>query len=225
MSLQNPLVSSNGNQKTAQDLADHEYRIRILERGGGATFVGGAVDLSPFVRKDTLQSTGSIYVRNAFGTVVELPVGTDGQVLVADSTVPEGVSWQDSPGVGAFPTYSVTSFTTTHSYIATATTINEFANVLATVIAEWVASAALGSYTVTGASTDRTFDPASTSLNEMANILATCITDLSTAGPSPTWTIGTYTPTRGYDATATTLNQLANTLATFLSDLISRSLL
>lgn len=210
------IFSTNGDGRVAIELSDHERRIGWLEKGGGFS---GAVDLSPFVRKDTLTATGSIYVRNFVGSVVELQVGTDGQVLVVDSTVPEGVRWADSPGVGQFPPYSVTTFTTTHSYVATATTLNELANVLATVVTEYPTL----NTSATGYTTTRTFTPSATSLNDMANVLGTVCADLAVAGPQSGWAVvGAYTPTRTYtDAGAITLNILADVLATFIADLIA----
>ena len=38
---------------------------------------------------------GDLLVYKGFGDVARLPVGTDGQVLMADSTSPLGVKWAD----------------------------------------------------------------------------------------------------------------------------------
>lgn len=47
-----------------------------------------------------LTTKGDLPVEGASG-VVRLPVGADGQVLTADSTQPDGLSWQAAPGAGA----------------------------------------------------------------------------------------------------------------------------
>lgn len=41
---------------------------------------------------------GSLYPQSATNEEVELPVGTNGTVLTADSTAPGGMSWQASVG-------------------------------------------------------------------------------------------------------------------------------
>lgn len=47
----------------------------------------------------TLTNKGDILTRNN-SEIVRLPVGTNGQVLTADSTVPEGVKWAAGGGGG-----------------------------------------------------------------------------------------------------------------------------
>jgi hypothetical protein len=46
-----------------------------------------------YLRKDTVTTQGDLYVTNASAAVIRLPVGSDGQVLTADSTQVPGVKW------------------------------------------------------------------------------------------------------------------------------------
>jgi hypothetical protein len=58
------------------------------------TDAGGAITASTFGSLDPLTTKGDIL---AFDTdTVRLAVGTDGQILVADSTAGEGISWQNT---------------------------------------------------------------------------------------------------------------------------------
>jgi hypothetical protein len=53
-------------------------------------------DLANYIAKSTGTAKGDLLVFTASGTVTRLPVGVDGQVLVADSSVAEGVRWSNS---------------------------------------------------------------------------------------------------------------------------------
>lgn len=56
----------------------------------------GGVAASGYVLKSTLAAKGDIYVATGSGVIVRLPVGTDGQTIVADSSQLAGIKW----GVG-----------------------------------------------------------------------------------------------------------------------------
>ncbi len=55
-----------------------------------------ASDLTNYIAKSVGTAKGDLLVFTASGTVTRLPVGVDGQVLVADSSVTEGVRWSNS---------------------------------------------------------------------------------------------------------------------------------
>jgi len=48
---------------------------------------------------DRLTTKGDLLVYNTVDSETRLPVGTNGQILTADSTATNGVSWQDSSAV------------------------------------------------------------------------------------------------------------------------------
>ncbi len=48
-----------------------------------------------FLAKAVATTKGDIFVATGAGVVIRLGVGTDGQVLKADSTAPSGVKWSD----------------------------------------------------------------------------------------------------------------------------------
>lgn len=73
----------------------------LIEAGTNITITGDGTSSSPYVingsEASPLTTKGDIYVYSTANT--RLPVGTDGQVLVADSTETTGLKWIDSAGV------------------------------------------------------------------------------------------------------------------------------
>lgn len=73
-----------------------------ITHAGGATVrhVLTSDDLQYFntaIQPATLTAKGDTYVATASGVVTRLGVGTNGQVLTADSSVTKGVKWADAP--------------------------------------------------------------------------------------------------------------------------------
>jgi hypothetical protein len=56
------------------------------------------------IGKDILQAKGDLIVAAQLETPDRLPVGTDGQVLVADSASPLGVKWENPSSSGSAQT-------------------------------------------------------------------------------------------------------------------------
>jgi len=88
--------------------------VQLGDSGGSLTYKGSPVggvtdhgaltglgddDHSQYLRKATLTTKGDLYVATGSGTVVRVGVGTNDQVLTADSTQASGVKWAAS-GVG-----------------------------------------------------------------------------------------------------------------------------
>lgn len=67
-------------------------------------------DLADYQLKSTLTAKGDLYVATASGVIARLPVGTNGDVLTADSGATPGVSWQAGGGGGG-----VTNLRTTYA--------------------------------------------------------------------------------------------------------------
>lgn len=65
--------------------------------------LGTKIDSADAVAKATLTAKGSIYAASGSAIPVEVTVGTNGQVLVADSTAAAGVAWADQAVVDPIP--------------------------------------------------------------------------------------------------------------------------
>lgn len=87
--------------------------LTTLHGGTSATTASTAFDnLSPMTTK------GDFITRSGTGSNARLPVGTDGQVVTADSTQTLGVKWADAPGGGSGPTRTVLTANQTTSSTA-----------------------------------------------------------------------------------------------------------
>ena len=79
--------------------ADRTLAVAYGTSAGTAT-EGNDSRVNGAVQKSTLTAKGSIYVATGAGTVVELPVGSNDQVLTADSTQSAGAKWATPSGGG-----------------------------------------------------------------------------------------------------------------------------
>jgi hypothetical protein len=75
------------------------------------TSVHGITDTSTVQLKTTLTAKGDLYVATASGTVTRLPVGSNDQVLTADSAQAAGVKWAAGGGGAGTPSSTVVTET------------------------------------------------------------------------------------------------------------------
>lgn len=97
-----------------------------LPLGNGGT--GQTTQTAAFNALDPLTTKGDIIAHNGTDSV-RLAVGANGQLPVADSGAATGLAWK-----GTVQTYTASNVTTDRSYDADATTLDEVADVLGTLI-------------------------------------------------------------------------------------------
>lgn len=78
----------------ATTIADTEAAAAV------STHVGQSDPHTQYLKESVLTTKGDLYVATGSGVVVRLPVGTDGDVLTADSGETEGVKWAAGGGGG-----------------------------------------------------------------------------------------------------------------------------
>lgn len=100
----------------------------VLAIGNGGT--GQNTQTAAFNALDPLTTKGDVIIHDGTNSV-RVPVGTNGQLFVADSTASPGVAWK-----GTVQTYTPTNVTTDRSYDANATTLDEIADIIGTLIAD-----------------------------------------------------------------------------------------
>jgi hypothetical protein len=143
---------------------------------------------------------------------------------IALANTPTPITGGPAPTV-PWPLYTITNRTTDRVIDANSTTINEFADVLGTVIRDEIDIGTLTGYTYSNAGTDRSYDANSTTLDELADILGTVVADLIAGNTANPYTVSNISVDRSYDADSTSLNELADVLGSFITDCQSRGLL
>jgi hypothetical protein len=89
-----PQYTTNGEATT---IADTEAAAAV------SAHIGLSDPHAQYLKESVLTAKGDLYVATASGVVARLPIGTDGDVLTADSGATPGVSWQtpSSGGIAA----------------------------------------------------------------------------------------------------------------------------
>jgi len=108
-----------------QDSTGNNVAVTLLNTPDASTTLKGAVRLAtapasastpiavgsndPTLARNVVTTKGDLVVATAAGLVARVPVGTDTQALVADSTQTTGVKWANQSGAGTGPTLGVLS--------------------------------------------------------------------------------------------------------------------
>jgi hypothetical protein len=169
-------------------------------------------------------STRTVWFQTASSESLTVTTGTGSTVgiqVVYDIYAPlETISVVVSP-TGPFDSYSVSNVTTTTTYDADSTSLDELANVLGTLINLFkTGTTVTSSFTVTNVTTDQSYDATSTSLDELADVLGSIIASLAATGTST----DVYTPTNvttdiSFDATSTSIDEVANVIGSVIATL------
>lgn len=127
------------------------------------------------------------YEKNVGGpVVVPSPIpNQDGQGGKILSTNGRLTKWIVNSGGGGLPltSFSANNVTTTRSYDATNTSLDEMANVLGSLIQTLTfGTGSTDAYSVSNVTTDRTYDATLTSLDELSNVLGSLIQSLQGIG-------------------------------------------
>jgi hypothetical protein len=82
-----------------QDMVDQGI-LRAFGKtlSGGKVSAGGITGVIPPVNWSPMTTKGDLIAEDGTPTAVRLPVGSNGQVLTADSTQTAGVAWETAPG-------------------------------------------------------------------------------------------------------------------------------
>lgn len=111
------------------DLADGTNAVTgTLAIGNGGT--GQTTQTAAFNALDPLTTKGDVIVHDGTNSI-RVAVGTNGQLLVADSVATPGVAWK-----GTVQTYTPTNVTTDRSFDADTVVVAELADVVGTLIAD-----------------------------------------------------------------------------------------
>lgn len=233
MTLTDPrLIGLTPEIRRAQKEARTERRVAVLERTAGGSsgissgggIIGTTTDPNA-LHKTLVDARGDLLVATADNTVVRLPApvldgSTDGYVLTIDSSTPSGLAWSATATV-ALPTYNITNLTPDQTYDADATTIDQLADVLGTLILDLPLP--VSGYVPANAVADRTFDANNTTVDELADVIGSLCADLM--GTPSAYTVSNVTVTRSMDCDNLTLDRLADVIGTFIEDLTSVGIL
>lgn len=168
-------------------------------------------------------STRTVWFQTLSGESLTVTTGTGSTVgiqIIYDVYAPlETISVVVSTNPFSF--YSVSNVTTTTTYDADSTSLDELANVLGTLIALFkTGTTVTSSFTVSNVTTDRSFSATSTSLDELADVLGSIIASLAATGTSTDiYTPTNVTTTISFDATSTSIDEIANVIGSVIATL------